>query len=168
MFGISKTLGLIVLAVVFLTLAGLATFFYNSDQAKQADINNSPLLQKGKAVLSVVLNTSGSVADSNVDRNTGFGNKMVDTARNFIETTDWRGIISGKKIVKESINDTSPAAPVLNPNNEAPGFFSKLITSLKEEWTKMRDDASYSDNKTETIFNVKSGVEENGTSAANQ
>lgn len=191
MFGLRKVLGPIVLAAIFFALASLASYFYNSDQAKQADINNNSLFQKGKVVLNVVLNTSGSMADSNVERNTGFSNKMVDTARNFIETTDWRGIISGTKTVKESmpdniinysvtndttaantINDvkdiameiTSSAAPVLDPNNEAPGFFSKLITSLKEEWEKIRDDASYSNPEAETIFNVKNG-EEDKTSA---
>jgi len=191
MFGLRKVLSPIILAAAFFALASLASYFYSSDQAKQTDINNSSLLQKGKAVLNVVLNTSGSMADSNVERNTGFGNKMVDTARNFIETTDWRGVISGTKTIKESIPDniinysatndtttnntinnvkdiateiTSSAAPVLDPNNEAPGFFSKLINSLKEEFQKMRDNASYSNPEAETIFNVKNG-EEDKTSA---
>lgn len=159
MFGISKTLGSIVLVVVFLALAGLATFFYNIDKTGQTDVVSNSLAQKGKAVVDVVLNVSGDMADSNLESNTGFGNKMVTTARNFIKDTDWRGLINGTK---------TAATPIINPNNEAPGFFSKLITGIKNEWIKIREEASYSNNKTEEIFNVKSEAEENVTSATNQ
>lgn len=195
MFGIGKTLGSIVLAVVFLALAGLATFFYNIDKTGQTDVVSNSLAQKGKAVVDVVLNVSGDMADSNLESNTGFGNKMVTTARNFITNTDWKGLMSGTKTTSESFSGstvdntsvnntmvsspiadvkdiaseiTSAAAPIINPNNEAPGFFSKLITGIKNEWNKIREEASYSDSGTEKIFDVKSGVEENVTSAANQ
>ena len=195
MFGISKTLGSIVLAVVFLALAGLATFFYNLDNTGQADIVSNSLAEKGKAAVDVVLDVSGNMADSNLESNTGFGNKMVTTARKFIENTDWKGLMTGTKTTSESfsgsmvdntsVNNTmvsSPiadvkdmaseitgaAAPIINPNSEAPGFFSRLITGIKNEWNKIREEASYSDNKTEEIFNVKSETEENGTSATNQ
>jgi|GEM_PF-1816822 hypothetical protein len=192
MLGLRKTLGPIILVAAFFALASLASYFYSSDQARQADINNSSLLQKGKTVLNVVLNTSGKMADSNVDKNTGFGNKMVDAAKNFIENTDWRGMIGGTKTIKESLPDNiinysatedaaagntvnnvkdiakdiaSSAAPVIDSNNETSGFFSKLITGLKEEFQKMRDDASYSNPEAETIFDTKNG-EEDKTSAA--
>lgn len=195
MFGISKTIGSIILAVVFLALAGLATFFYNLDNTGQADIVSNSLARKGKAAVDVVLIVSGKMADSNLESNTGFGNKMVTTARNFIENTDWKGLINGTKTAKESFSSstenntsvnnsmvsstiadvkdmsseiTSAAAPIIDPNSEAPGFFSRLITGIKNEWNKIREEASYSNNKTEEIFNVKSETEENGTSAANQ
>lgn len=170
MFGLRKVLSPIILAAAFITLASLASYLYNSDQAKQADIENSSVLQKGKAVLGVVLDTSESMADSNVDHSTGFGDKLVDAGRNFILKTDWRGMISGEKTVKDGLSEniinyssssstttdnainnakdiameiTSSAAPVLDSNNEASGFFSKFITSVKAEWEKMRDEAEY-------------------------
>lgn len=191
MFGLRKTLSPIILIVVFFALASLASYFYSSDQAKQAEINNSPWLQKGKAVLNIVLNTSSSVADSNVERNIGFGDKLVNDGKNFILSTDWRGIMSETKTTKEftpdkiidystidglmtnnpidnveniTIEITNSAVPVFNLNNETSGFFSKLINNLKEEFQKMQDDVNYSNPKVETIFNVKNG-ERDKTSA---
>lgn len=187
MFGLRKTLSTIILAVAFVVLASLASYLYNSDQAKQIKTDNSSLVEKGKDIANVVLDTSGEMADSNVDKNTGFNNfsnKLVEMARNFILTTDWQGIISGQKTVKDGLTEgatssatssaiagsainnvkdiateiTSSAAPVLDLNNEAPGFFSKLITGLKEEWQKIRDEESYSNPEAEEIFNTKNNL----------
>lgn len=151
MFGVSKVFSSVILVVIFLALASLAAFLYNSDQAGQAEVINSSLAQKGTDIFNVVLDVSGGVADSNLEKNTGFGDKIVDVASTFIKETDWEGLISGKK----KISDSSSDLPAIKADDGTPGFFSKLITAIKDEWQKIKEERGYYDNGEAEIFNVK-------------
>lgn len=182
MFGIGKMFKTIILIVLFVALACIASYFYNSDQAKQTEIKNNSLFQKGKEIFNVVLGVSGEVANENAKKNLGFGNKIVEKAGIFVKNTDWQGIVDGTKT--DEVGDTDEAknteidfkniaaeateivdfiAPTNSMDKENSGFFSKMTTKLKEEWEKIKEEeANNSDNSdfdVETIFNIKTGEE---------
>lgn len=168
MFGLRKALNSIVLAVAFIILASLASYFYSSDQTKQVELKNNSLFQKGKEILSVVLGASGEVANANAEKNLGFGNKMVEMVNSFVKNTDWQGMANRTKTVKEGFSEnidnfaveenndddntvfdlkniaaeatelTDSVAPVLGADKATSGFFSKVTAKLKEELEKIK------------------------------
>ena len=168
MLGLRNILKSIVLVVIFVALAALATYFYNSDEARQVEIKNNPLLLKGKEVLSAVFNVSSEIVDVNAEKNLGFGHKMVEKANDVLENTDWQGLINGTKPIKESFSkkmtdyseeenieidetiddlrrmvneereEADSARLEKSENRKKSGFFSKIITKFKEEWTEIK------------------------------
>jgi hypothetical protein len=101
MFGLRKTIGSILMVVIFLALASLATFFYNTDQKQKEAITNNALIQKGGAVLGTLVGASEVVADANLQKNVGFGKTMAD----YIAKINWQKLFQGEK--PDYSNDSS-------------------------------------------------------------
>ena len=102
MFGLRKTLGSILLLVIFLALASLATFFYNADQKQKEAITSNNLVQKGGAVLETLIGASETVADANLQKNVGFGKTIAD----YVANTDWQKILLGQTTSTSSDSTT--------------------------------------------------------------
>lgn len=160
MFGLRKTIGSVILAVVFLALASLATFFYNADQKQKEDLTNNNLIKASGEALGTIVGVSETVSDVNLQKNIGFGKTIADYA----SRVDWKGLISGTgaaigitntKISPETeINqevttnqennfetdalDTGinklTAIIEENTTTEKTGFWSKLSSLAKKEW----------------------------------
>ena len=85
MFGLRKIIGTLLMVVAFLVLASLASVFYGADQAKQAEMVNSPFVQNAKSAINLLIGTSvgasESMAEINLQKNAGLGKTMVDLAR---------------------------------------------------------------------------------------
>ncbi len=155
MLGLRKGLKSIVLAVVFIALASLASYFYSSDQARQIEIKDNQLLKKGKELISVVLGASGEIANSSAERNLGFGNKMVDTADDFIKNTDWQGIIDGTKTIKDSVPEDIAGYVANNDNAADSGNAIDDLKNIAAEATEITDSVApivNSENSTSGFF----------------
>jgi len=139
MFGLRKTLGSIVMVVLFLALASLATFFYNTDQEKQKEIANSDLAQKGQIALGTLMGASESAVDVNLQKNIGPGKTIID----YIRKIDWKTLAQEKKTGDENSDlDFNPEADSevktdseTDSSDSTPGFWSKFAGLVKKEWS---------------------------------
>jgi len=137
MFGLRKTLGSIVIVVLFLALASLAAFFYNTDQEKQKEIANSDLAQKGQIALGALVGASESAVDVNLQKNIGPGKTIID----YISKIDWKTLMQGTKTEEgwsnsgsDTNSEASPEAESeVNPDNTS-GFWSKFAGLVEKEW----------------------------------
>ncbi len=128
MFGLRKTLGSIIMVVLFLALASLAAFLYSSDQEKQGETANSDLAQKSRMALGALVGAPEST--------------IIDHIRKI----DWESLIQGTGSEKESssseleFNSETSSDAYLEPNpefdsgNDNRGFWSKLVDLVKKEW----------------------------------
>ncbi len=139
MFGLRKTLGSILLLVIFLALAALATFFYNADQAQKEEITKNELFQKGQETVETLLGaslaTSETMADANLQKNIGIGKTMAD----MIGKVDWRALLMGPS--SDSADKTLAETTTVNAESSGAstdsvdgGFWSNLGGKLKTEW----------------------------------
>ncbi|MFA5131552.1 MAG: hypothetical protein WC467_03970 [Patescibacteria group bacterium] len=144
MFGLRKTVGSVLLLVVFLALATLATFFYNADQAQKEEITKNDLFQKGQATVGTLLGaslaTSETMADANLQKNIGLGKTMAD----MIAKVDWQGLLMGSN--SDSTGKASSEEPELNAEptesgsvSAEGGFWSNLGGKIKNEWAANQD-----------------------------
>ncbi|MGI6373898.1 MAG: hypothetical protein ACOX0C_00985 [Patescibacteria group bacterium] len=64
MMGVGRTLFWIAVVVVFLSLSGIATTFYETDLGEQADLKSSQLIAKGQAAVLSFVNFASNLAKS--------------------------------------------------------------------------------------------------------
>jgi hypothetical protein len=134
MFGLRKTLGSVIVVVLFLALASLATFFYNTDQKKQEEIANSDLAQRGQIALGALVGASESIVDVNLQKNVGPGKTMID----YIRKIDWKSLAQGTTIEEKDIDPSDGDSGDLeetDANNDTPGFWAKFADLVKKEWS---------------------------------
>jgi len=147
MFGLRKTLGSIIMVVLFLALASLAAFFYNLDQDKQEEIANSDLAQKGQVALGTLMGVSESAVDVNLQKNIGPGKTIID----YIRKINWKTLMQEKKTGDESSNSDSNLNSEMdseaNSDNSTPGFWSKFAGLVQKEWS---DNQTEENTQTET------------------
>ena len=163
MFGLRKTWGTIVMVVSFLVLALFSSVFYNADQEQKNELVNNSLVQKGGETLGVLLGASEKMSEVNVQKNIGLGKTMAD----FIARVDWQRLLMGTstKEVDTSVanvnetsetemnnsdinNETAKVSEInfnefkknaLDSATEESGLWSKLKTSIKEEWKNSQE-----------------------------
>jgi len=139
MFGLRKTLGSLFLVVVFLALASLATFFYNTDQENKDKIVDNEFVQKSEETIGTLLGVSEKMTEVNVEKNIGVGKTMAD----FIARVNWRGLLMGtstESVIDEQA-DLEAGSEVAMPNDSEleDGSWSKFSDQIKEEWERGRE-----------------------------
>lgn len=140
MLGLRKILGTIILVVAFLVLAGLASVFYNSDQAQKDKVVNSSIFQQGSALFQTLLGTSESIANVNLQKNMGLGKTVADTAGK----VDWVSLLQG------NASSTTDA---------------KILTATNEDNSDVTGAVSYQGNYTDTS-DIQDVINGNGASEA--
>jgi len=134
------------MVVAFIALAALASVNYNGNEEQKEKLTENVWYQKAQNSLETVLAASKILADFNLNKNLGYGQKVKDE----LETIDWKAAES-------------------SPENKS-GFWSGLGDRLKEEWQKNSADevdTNFNDfftyQKTATgadmIFTFKNGSE---------
>ncbi len=158
MFGLRKTIGSILMVVVFLALASLAAFFYNTDQKQKEEVANNDLIKKGKIVLGTLVGVSETAADVNLQKNIGVGKTIADYAGR----VDWKGLIqgTGAVITDSSTQETNlddlnsdfganqeagqkeNLAASASENANSTGFWSRFSALIKKEWSDSQNDST--------------------------
>lgn len=161
MFGLRKTIGSIILVVVFLALASLATFFYNADQKQKEELTNNNLIKTSGKALGTIVGVSETVSDVNLQKNISFGRMIADYA----SRVDWKGLISGTGAAIGVTNTQSNQEVDANQEKnfetdaldtginelttfveektatEKTDFWSKLSALAKKEWADSQADS---------------------------
>jgi hypothetical protein len=152
MLGLRKIIGTILLVVIFLVLASLATFIYNSDQEKKEKVINNELVQEGKSVFQSLFAVSGNLADTNLQKNIGPAKVVVEKVSQSAEATGlW---VKFKELVREEWN---------NAKEEGKQQEETMPTEETDDQNKISVPTSVDYKKTdqgaEIIFTSKNGEE---------
>jgi len=136
------------MVVLFLALASIAAFFYNTDQKKQEEIANSDLAQRSQIALGALVGASESIVDVNLQKNVGPGKTIMD----YIRKIDWKSLAQGTTAKEKDVDSldggssyseetgsnsefSSEDDPEADSNNNVPGFWSKFAGLVKKEWS---------------------------------
>jgi hypothetical protein len=121
MSSLRKTLGSIFLAAFFLALAIIAMIFYNADKQQQEEMVNTDLVQKSKAALITVVDTTGKVVTAQPTRNPVLEDKMTAVVKsiNLLDLLNKLG---------------TSTADVADSSEKVPGFWDRIVTFFKDEW----------------------------------
>lgn len=175
MLGLRRTIGTILLVVVFLVLASLATLIYNSDQEKKEETNNGEWMEKGKDLWQSLFNASGNLADVNLQKNIGPAKIVAENVSQNSEVASFWSKF--KTLVKEEWENTErdreqlkniaqteivseeiiPAEATTTTSTKT----SSVEASVNEDETDQTNFVDYqkTDKGAEIIFTSKSGGE---------
>jgi len=105
------------MVVAFLVLTAIASVWYNGDEEQNAKLDQMALYQKAKGAVNAVLFSSQKLANFNLDKKIGLGEKIRDE----LETVDLKKVsLSRDKVDVDSWSD--------------------LKERVKEEWEKKDDE----------------------------
>ncbi len=144
MFGISKTLGTILLVVTLLALSTFAAFYYNIDQKKQSELASNKIVEYGQMALNMVFGASASIDTTNLEKKIAPKSKVIE----YLNKIDWEKLVTGsssKSNYSESIEN--------NQNGET--FIDELETAISESSTDDKINIFW----TKTVNVVKNGVD---------
>jgi len=143
--------------LAFVVLAALASVNYGANEAQKEKLTENAWYQKSKNYLETALTASTMLADFNLNKNLGYGQKIKDE----LATLSWQNISLGTSSPdnEPAANDSEPldsnneeSVPILEangefsqdniPNQESPSentennssFWSDLGRRLKKEW----------------------------------
>jgi hypothetical protein len=144
------------MVTAFIALAALASVNYSGSEEQKGKLAENVWYQKAQNSLETVLAASKILADFNLNKNLGYGQKVKDE----LETVDWKNI---------SLGGSSEEAAESSPENKS-GFWSGLSDRLKKEWqesnadevdTNFNDFFTYQKTATgaDMIFTFKNGSE---------
>lgn len=151
MLGIRKTIGSIIMIVLFLVLAYLAAFSYSPEQNKKDNPATNFFVEKSRTILGYLVGAAESVVNVNLQKNVGPSKTVIDNASKI----NWQSLAqnASQAFNGESKNDNSDnSGTKTNINSDTGGdfnnvsensdssatkkttsFWSKLVTTVKED-----------------------------------
>lgn len=140
MFKLRRSLSALVTVVVFLGLAALASVNYNSSSEQKQALEENAWYQKGKKMFIALLASATFLADANLNKNIGWGQKIKDRAlkldyQKFSEKTKlFFGASSSPSLLEsqDSSLDSQVLAKVTEPETEPNASSTSLIAEISQ------------------------------------
>ncbi len=147
MFGIRKTIGSIIMIVLFLVLAYLAVFSYSPEQVQKDNPATNFFVEKSRTILGYLVGAAESVVDVNLQKNVGPSKTVIDNASKI----NWQSLAQNASQAfngenknnsgtKTNINsNTGGDFNIVSENSDSSAtkktasFWSKLVTTVKED-----------------------------------
>lgn len=157
MFNLRRLLSTVVIVIVFLALASFSAVTFNGSQASEAIQNESPIYQKAKVAWSYLFLAAKSLAEINLNKNIGYGQKIKDEAESQLSQVDFNSLLETATSSEDISENTDSSVPTdnlevdseINQEGEAivmtddaitststkkTGFWANLATRIKKEW----------------------------------
>lgn len=130
MFRIGKSLSVIILTIIFLGLAGVASVFYNADKQQQKEMADNELFNKSKSLINITTEVSNSLANNKLSNHLNKESKAVKFIENseaFFKSNFQRFILSSnnKKEINQDVTNYSP------PNTKSSFTSEKSLEDLR-------------------------------------
>jgi len=163
MFNLRRLFSTAVLIIAFLALASFSAATFNGSQASGAVQNENPIYQKAKIAWDYLFLAAKSLAEINLNKNIGYGQKIKDEAESQLSQVDFNSLletatssenisenVDGSTSAESSIpSDSSEVNSEISQEGEAivitddattststkkTGFWTSLATRIKKEW----------------------------------
>lgn len=183
MFNLRRLLSTAVIVIIFLALASFSAVTYNGSQSSEVTQSKNPIYQKTKVVWDYLFLAAKSLAEINLNKNIGYGQKIKDEAESqlsqvdfntLLETATSSGNISGtindpviagdsvqtdEPIVNSEIGEGGEAIVIsdsatTSTSTKKAGFWAGLVTQLKEEWNSTSTDEMIGQSPSTLINNL--------------